>query len=46
MKTLSQYKAAYKRAKRSETRNKAFNSAMLNLDYYEQKEFLKWQLSL
>ena len=43
MKTLSSYKKAYSAAKTRSTLNKVFNSAMINLDYYDQQEFVKWQ---
>lgn len=43
MKNLTNFKKAYSSAKKQATKNKIFNSAMLNLSYSDQKEFIIWQ---
>lgn len=45
MKTLSYYKARYKRAKNQKTKQRIFNIAMLNLSYCDAQEFIKWQVT-
>jgi len=43
MKTLSDYKRMYAGVKTRFGKNKAFNSAMLNLTESEQSVFVRWQ---
>lgn len=45
MKTLSNYKAEYKKAKTQKGKQSAMNRAMLNLSYDDKREFMKWQVS-
>jgi hypothetical protein len=44
MKTLSNYKSEYKKAKTSKGKTSAFNRAMLNLNQDDQQLFVKWQV--
>jgi hypothetical protein len=44
MKTLSNYKAAYKKAKTQKGRQSAMNSAMLNLSHSDQQMFIDFQV--
>ena len=46
MKTLSDYKKNYKRAKTNVTRTKVMNLAMLNLSTKDQQKFISWQTKL
>lgn len=43
MKTLSNYKASYKRAKTSKGKTSVFNKAVLNLSHKDQQKFFAWQ---
>lgn len=43
MKTLSYYKARYRKAKTGETKAKVMNGAM-NLSYKDQQKFISWQV--
>ena len=45
MKTLSDYKARYRKAVKLETKAKVINRAMLNLSYEDQQKFISWQVS-
>lgn len=45
MKTLSTYKAEYKKAKTSKGKTSAYNRAMLNLSHEDKKKFTKWQVA-
>lgn len=44
MKTLSNYKTAYKKAAKQSTKHRIFNNAMLNLSYSDSQRFVKWQV--
>lgn len=43
MKTLSDYKRQYKKAKTSKGKTSEMNKAMLNLSFADQQAFMKWQ---
>ncbi len=44
MKTLSQYKQQYKKAKTQKGKTSAMNGAMLNLSHSDKQLFYKWQV--
>lgn len=44
MKTLSNYKTAYKAAKTQSSKKSAINKAMLNLSHEDQQKFMKFQI--
>ena len=46
MTTLKDYKKAYKARKTQTGKTVVFNSAMLNLNEADKREFMMWQLSL
>ncbi len=43
MKTLSTFKAEYKKAKTQKGKTSTMNRAMLNLSHDDQQKFVKWQ---
>jgi hypothetical protein len=45
MRTLANYKAAYKKAAKSATKQRIFNQAMLNLSYADTQKFIEWQVN-
>jgi hypothetical protein len=44
MKTLSYYKARYRKAVKGETKARILNGAMSNLSHYDQQAFIAWQV--
>ena len=44
MKTIEDYKSEYASARNRRHRKSIFNKAILNLQYYEQQQFIKWQI--